>query len=537
MEILLPQTIEIFDSTLRDGAQGEGISFSLEDKLAITRLLDSMGISFLEAGNPGSNPKDLEYFGRVTDDPPRHTRIVAFGSTRRKDSSAAEDSGVRALLQCGAKTACIFGKASELHVREILRTTREENVAMIEDTVGFLRGHGMDVFFDAEHFFDGYRANPECALEALSAAARGGASRLILCDTNGGTFPSDIYEITARVVERFPGLIIGIHCHNDCGMAVAGSIAAAEAGASHIQGTFLGFGERCGNANLCTILANLQLKKGCSCIPPECLPMLTASARELAEIANVSLRRYEPYVGSSAFAHKAGMHADGVLKNSHSFEHVSPESVGNERRFLMSEQAGRTALVHKLHRAFPQLQKDSPQAAAILDHLKELEQQGYQFEGADGSFELMIRRQLGLYRPSFELISYKVLDEEPADNTNNSATATLKIRVDGTLKIAAAEGDGPVHALDLALREALCSFYPSLSKCRLFDYKVRVMDTGGATASRVRVLIASTDGKDIWTTVGVAEDIIRASWLALVDSLEYRLIHPSGRMPDASGPA
>lgn len=519
----MQRAIELFDSTLRDGAQGEGISLSVEDKLAITRLLDSLGVAYIEAGNPASNPKDMEYFQKIEKMTFAHATIVAFGSTRRKGIKAAQDANVQALLQANAPVCCIFGKSWRLHVTEILGTTPQENFAMIGDTVRYLKENGKQVFFDAEHFFDGYKDDPAFALAALQAAADAGAERLVLCDTNGGTFPDEIGKITGEVVKQFPEGTVGIHCHNDCGMAVAGTIAAVQAGAVQVQGTWLGFGERCGNANLSTIASNLQLKRGIQCIPPENLTSLTPVSREIAEIANVRIPHTQPFIGASAFAHKAGMHADGVLKLSRSFEQVSPESVGNERRFLMSEQTGRAAVLQRVQRVCPELTRESRETQVILDRLKQLEHDGYQFEGAEPSFELVVRKALGMYEPFFELVSYKVLDEEPRDDTGNSATATIKIRVGGELCIAAAEGDGPVHALDLALREALSHFYQSMGRCRLIDYKVRVMDSKQATAANVRVLITSTDGKDVWTTVGVSTDVIQASWLALVDSFEYRL--------------
>lgn len=520
----MQRSIEILDSTLRDGAQGEGISLSVEDKLAITKLLDSLGVAYIEAGNPASNPKDMEYFQQISHTAYANASIVAFGSTRRKGVPVEEDANVQALLEADAPICCIFGKSWKLHVTEILGTTPEENAAMIGETIAYLRENGKRVFFDAEHFFDGYKDDPEFALSALQAAADAGAECLVLCDTNGGSFPDEIGEITAVVAGRFESVKVGIHCHNDCGMAVAGTIAAVQAGAEHVQGTWLGFGERCGNANLSNVVANLQLKRGIACIPAEKLSELTTVSREIAEIANVRVPHSQPFIGASAFAHKAGMHADGVLKLSRSFEQVSPESVGNERRFLMSEQTGRAAVLQRVQRVCPELTRQSPQTQVILDRLKQLEHDGYQFEGAEPSFELVVRKSLGLYEPYFELVSYKVLDEEPGDDTGNSATATIKIRVGGELSIAAAEGDGPVHALDLALREALSHFYQSMVRCRLIDYKVRVMDSKQATAANVRVLITSTDGKDVWTTVGVSTDVIQASWLALVDSFEYRLI-------------
>ncbi|HBQ65256.1 MAG TPA: citramalate synthase [Clostridiales bacterium] len=514
--------INVLDSTLRDGAQGEGISFSVSDKLNIVKALDQLGVTYIEAGNPGSNPKDQEFFAEIAQMELKHARLSAFGSTRRKNTETAEDRNIQALVRAGTPTVVIFGKCWELHVREILSTTLEENLAMIRDTVAFFKGLGKEVIFDGEHFFDGYAGNPEYALSALGAAVEAGADSIVLCDTNGGAFPSQVYEITRQVVERFPKGSVGIHCHNDGGMAVANSIMAVEAGADQIQGTYLGYGERCGNANLSTLIPNLQIKKGFSVIPDEKLEQLTPTARYIAEVSNIVLDNAIPYVGSSAFAHKAGMHADGVLKTSASFEHIHPSTVGNERRFLMSEIAGRTALLNKISAIRPDITKDSKEIQQIMEILKEREHRGYQYEAAESSLEILVRKHLGKYRPFFELINFKILGEQPAID-GCSATATIKVMVDGQTQISAAEGDGPVHALDRALRKALGVFYPALSQVHLTDYKVRVMEPKEATAAKVRVLIQSTDGVEIWSTVGVSTDIIEASWLALVDSIEYKL--------------
>lgn len=518
----MKQPVEILDSTLRDGAQGEGISFSVEDKLAVTRLLDALGVPFIEAGNPGSNPKDLEFFRRAGELKLKHSRLVAFGSTRRKGIAVEEDANVQALLTADTGAVAIFGKCWDLHVRDILKTTEEVNFAMIGDTVSFFKSKGKRVIFDAEHFFDGYKANPVFALKALDAAAQAGADVLCLCDTNGGAFPDEIAAVTRAVVDRFP-VCVGIHVHNDGGMAVANSIMAVEAGAAHVQGTYLGFGERSGNANLSAIIPNLQLKRGYLCIPENNMSLLTRTARSMAEVANIRLSRGEPYVGGSAFAHKAGMHADGVLKNPATFEHIHPELVGNERRFLMSEMTGRTAVLEKIRRYCPSIQKSSPELQEIIDALKAMELEGYQFEGADGSFELLVRKCLRSIPSFFELVYYRITGEKPYDE-GQSAIATLKVRVGDRCEIAAGEGNGPVNALDIALRTALSGFYPALSGVHLVDYKVRVMDSRQATAAKVRVLITSTDGVREWTTVGVSSDVIEASWIALSDSIEYKLI-------------
>ena len=399
---------------------------------------------------------------------------------------------------------------------------------MISDSVACLKEHGMRVIFDAEHFFDGYREDPEYALETLRAAFDSGCECLTLCDTNGGGMPDEIFDAIKTVCDIFGSAVTGIHCHDDCGMAVAKTVAAVKAGARHVQGTFLGIGERCGNTPLCAVIPVLQLKLGYKCIPDDKMQHLTETANALSEICNIRLRPEMPFVGKSAFAHKAGTHAHGVLRSHASFEHIDPERVGNERRILLSEHTGRAAVLYKLRMISPELDKDSPQLSAILDRLKQLEQEGYKFESAEASFELMVMRMLGIAAPFFELVSYKILDEQPSE-TEHCATATIKIKVGGRLQISAAEGDGPVNALDLALREALEIFYPSLSCVRLVDYKVRVIDSGAATAARVRVLITSADEKRSWSTVGAGQDVIEASWKALVDSLEYKLIKEQQR--------
>lgn len=515
--------ITIFDSTLRDGAQAEGVSFSVEDKIKVVKALDELGVGFIEAGNPGSNPKDLEFFERIKDIKLNNSVIAAFGSTRRRGISPAEDSNLQALLGAETKAVAIFGKSWDFHVTDIINTTLQENLEMIYDTIAYLKEKDKYVIFDAEHFFDGYKENSEYAMKTLEAANQAGADCLCLCDTNGGTFPAEIYEITKRVLDRF-AITVGVHCHNDCGMAVANSVMAVQAGAAHVQGVMTGFGERCGNTNLSTVIPNLQCKLGYKCIPEENISKLTHTARRVSEIANLQLSIREPYVGKCAFAHKGGMHIDGVCKNSRSFEHIDPEIVGNERRFLTSEVAGRTTILSAMKKIIPGVEKNSPETTKVIEKLKELEYEGYQFEGADGAFELLIRKTLGKYKPFFELENFKIIGEHPPYGDGRTASAVIKIKVDGKSEITAAEGDGPVNALDKALRKALEVFYPNLSKVHLVDYKVRVLDGNSATASKVRVLIESSDGTENWTTVGVSVDIIEASWIALVDSLEYKLI-------------
>lgn len=518
----MSKMIDIFDSTLRDGAQAEGISFSVEDKLKIVKALDDLGIAYIEAGNPGSNPKDIEFFERMKTITLKSAKLTAFGSTRRKNISVEEDKNVQSLLDAGTPVVTIFGKAWDFHVTEIIRTTLEENERMVLETLSFFKKMGKEVIFDAEHFFDGYIANPEYAFRVLKAAVEGGADCLVLCDTNGGCFPNTVYEVVKKVRETFK-IKIGIHAHDDCGMAVANSIMAVEAGAEHVQGTYIGFGERCGNANLSTVIPNLQIKKGLYCITEDKLRDLTYTARKIAEISNISLNRRMPYVGNSAFAHKGGMHIDGVSKATASFEHIDPELVGNKRRFLMSEVSGRNTILEKIRELNPSIDKNSSETETIINKLKELEHQGYQFEGAESTFELVIRKQLGKYKPFFELEKFKLMTEQPTQN-GSSASALIKVKVDGKSEITAAEGIGPVHALDRALRKALEVFYPELSNVYLTDFKVRVIDSQKATAAKVRVLIESTDGETSWTTMGVSTDIIEASWIALVDSIEYKLL-------------
>lgn len=515
--------VTVFDSTLRDGAQAEGVSFSVEDKIKIVKALDRLGVDYVEAGNPGSNPKDMEFFERIKSAELKNTKIVAFGSTRRRGISPSDDGNLHALLEAGTDTVAIFGKSWDFHVTDIINTTLQENIEMIYDTILYLKENGKTVVFDAEHFFDGYKNNAEYALKTLDSAVQAGADCLCLCDTNGGAFPDEIYDITKLVVEKF-AVPVGIHAHNDCGMAVANTVMAVKAGAVHVQGTMTGFGERCGNTNLSTVIPDLQLKLDYSCIPEENMAELTHIAREVSEIANLKLDDRSPYVGKTAFAHKGGMHIDGVSKNSKSFEHIDPSLVGNERKFLTSEVAGRTTILSMIQKIAPNIEKSSPETTRIIDRLKELEYEGYQFEGAEGGFELLIRKELGKYKPFFELETFKTIGEHMSDENMQTATAMIKINVDGKTEITAAEGDGPVNALDVALRKALEVFYPSLSEVHLTDYKVRVLDGNSATASKVRVLIESSDGDESWTTVGVSKDIIEASWKALVDSMEYKLI-------------
>ena len=514
--------IEIFDSTLRDGAQGENINFSAQDKFNIMKALDNFGVDYIEAGNPASNQKDMEFFKQAEGYKLKNAKLVAFGSTRRKEIDVNDDANVQALASVDVETVSIFGKSSCLHVTEIIRTTLEENLCMIKDTIEFFVKKGKKVFFDAEHFFDGYKDNEEYAIEVVKTAEKAGASQIVLCDTNGGCFPNEIYDITKAVVETV-NIPVGIHCHNDTACAVANSIFAVKAGATQIQGTFIGIGERCGNTNLSAIIPSLQLKLGLECVKTENLHELTKTARYIAEIANVVLTDSKPYVGRSAFAHKGGMHVDGVSKNSTSFEHILPELVGNKRNFLLSEVAGRTVILSKLSEIAPELTKDSKETKEIIDLLKEMEYKGYQYEAAEASFELLVKKYLGKLETFFEIDYFKIIGEKKGE-TQNPSSAIVKIKVGEKNEISADEGDGPVNAIDKALRGALKVFYPELDAVHLIDYKVRVMDSNAATAAIVRVLIESTDGHDVWTTVGASTDIINASVKALCDSIEYKLM-------------
>lgn len=512
----------VLDSTLRDGAQAEGISFSVSDKINIALALDELGVTYIEAGNPSSNPKDVEFFKEMELRPLKNAKLTAFGATRRKGITCEEDVGLSALANAGTPAVCIFGKAWDFHVTEILKAELDENLSMIFDTVKFLKDKGKEVIFDAEHFFDGYKNNAEYAIKALKSAQDAGADVICLCDTNGGCFPNEISDIL-KEVKKYVSASVGIHTHDDTGCAVANSVQAVLSGADHVQGTLIGYGERCGNANLSSIIANLQLKLGYDGVTGD-LSKLTELCRKVAEISNVRLVRGMPYVGKSAFTHKAGMHIDGVNKSSKSFEHVSPSSVGNERRFLMSEVAGRSTVLDKIKKIDSSVTRDNPVTKKIIEKIKELEFQGYQFEGADASFELLIRKQLGTYSPFFTLEKFKTIGEQQVGEDFAPAAAMVKVSVGGASEITAAEGNGPVNALDVALRSALEKFYPALKEFKLADYKVRILDSKETSSAVTRVLIESSDKTDTWTTVGVSRDIIEASLIALTDALEYKLI-------------
>ncbi len=510
--------IKLFDTTLRDGSQAEGISYSPHDKLRIARVLDRLGVHFIEGGWPGSNPKDNQFFKEARKIKFKHARLTAFGSTRRKNIKASEDPNLQAIVASKVPVACIFGKSWDMQVIHALQTTLEENLNMIRDSVRFLRSKKMDVIYDAEHFFDGYRANPEYALKALKAAHEGGAMNLTLCDTNGGSIPTQIKECIRAVKRALPGAELGIHAHNDSGCAVANSIAAVEEGVTLVQGVVNGFGERCGNADLTTMIANLKLKMNYNVVTDKQLKSLTEISRTIAEIANMVPNDKQAYVGNSAFAHKGGVHVSAVARHAATYEHIDPAIVGNIRRILVSELSGKSNLLMKTKA----LEGNEKSSSAVLDLLKKKELEGYHFEGAEASFELLVQRALGKHKPAFELDHFRV-EVESTKSGGVSTEATVKLRVNGKSDHRVGEGDGPVNALDNALRKSLEKFYPSLKEMVLVDYKVRVVNASAGTAAKVRVMIESRDHKDEWTTMGVSTNVIEASWLALVDAVEYKL--------------
>jgi 2-isopropylmalate synthase len=505
--------IQLYDTTLRDGSQGEGVNFSLQDKLLITQKLDEIGLDIIEGGYPLSNPKDAEYFQRVRDLPLKHAKISAFGMTRRKGVTADQDTGMLALRDARTPCCTVVGKTWDLHVFEVLRVDEAENLAMIRDSVAFLTAEGRHVIYDAEHFFDGFKANPEFALKTLRAAADSGAALLCLCDTNGGTMPEEV-AAAVNAVRKELSTPLGIHCHNDCELAVANSLIAVDCGAIQVQGTINGIGERCGNVDLVSVAANLALKKHHEVLKPNGIVHLTELSRYVYEIANLQLRPGQPFVGSSAFAHKGGMHVHAVNRLARSYEHIPPETVGNERKVLVSELSGRSNIIAKTTKY--RIAEDDQLMRKILERVQDLENIGYQFEAAEGSFDLLVRKEAGLYTPKFQRLHYRVgvvTEESQVPVTE----ATVKLRVGDEVEHVVAEGDGPINALDTAVRRALLRFYPSLEQMHLVDYKVRVINSAEGTAARVRVVI-----------VGVSENVIEASWLALVDSVEYKLFKDEG---------
>jgi 2-isopropylmalate synthase len=524
----LPDAVDIFDTTLRDGSQQEGLSLTVDDKLRVAEQLDHLGVAFIEGGWPGANPKDEEFFARAPAELRLSTAtLVAFGSTRRAGVRAEDDEVLRHLVKANTEAVCIVAKASELHATEALRTSLEEAIAMAGDSVRFLRHHDLRVFFDAEHFFDGYRENPEFTLRVLEAAREAGAETLVLCDTNGGTLPHDVERIVADVVGRFDEQV-GVHFHNDAGCAVSNSIAAVRAGATHVQGCINGYGERTGNADLSATIPNLSLKLNVRTIPPERLERITPVSHHIAELVNIAPAPQQPYVGTAAFAHKAGLHTSAIARRRDAYEHVPPDSVGNGTRFVVSEMAGRSTLAFKAQELG--LDLDSDALTGVLDTLKTLEHRGYHFEVADGSLELLLRGATGWEPSFFELESFRVISDHAE---RHMTEATVKVRVGGTRIVATAEGNGPVNALDSALRQAIGEHFPILGSVHLVDYRVRVLDTGRGTGAVTRVLIDTTDGEKVWTTIGVSENIIEASWQALFDSIVYGLVH-AGSGPGAS---
>ncbi|MEW6172308.1 MAG: citramalate synthase [Bacillota bacterium] len=520
------RAVEIYDTTLRDGAQTEGISFSVEDKLKITQKLDRMGFHYVEGGYPGSNPKDMEYFARVRELRLENAQVAAFGATRKKNVRPADDENLAVILQSGAKTATLVGKSWDFHVTRALGTTLEENLAMIRESIAYLREQGLAVIYDAEHFFDGYKANPGYALATLEAAAAGGATALVLCDTNGGMLSWEIGPVVELVCGKF-NLPVGVHAHNDTGMAVANTLAAVQAGASHVQGTVNGYGERCGNADLCVVVPNLSLKCDISTIPAERIQRLVELSRYVSEVANVHPNPQQPYVGMSAFASKAGLHVSALMKDPLTYEHINPEAVGNRRRVLVSELSGLSNMIHKIRELNLDLPTQGESARQVLAQLKELEHQGFQFESAEGSFELLLMKASNGYQKPFLLESLRILNELKEGGTVHSE-ATIKLRVGDKMVHTAAEGNGPVNALDNALRKALEQFYPDIKNMRLTDYKVRVLNETAGTGALVRVLIETADGHRSWVTVGVSPNIIEASWQALADSFAYGLLKAEG---------
>jgi 2-isopropylmalate synthase len=526
------RSVEVYDTTLRDGAQLEGISLTVEDKLRIAEQLDWLGVHYIEAGWPGANPKDNEFFRRAPAELKLDTSVlVAFGSTRRVKGKVDSDDTLRHLVESGASTVCIVGKCWDYHVLEALGTTLDEGEAMVRDSVEFLRGAGQDVFFDAEHFFDGYKRNPEFSLRVLEAAATAGATRLVLCDTNGGSLPFEVEQTVREVVDYFGGDVgVGVHLHDDAGTGVANALAGVRGGAIQVQGTINGYGERTGNCNLTTIIPNLTLKMGIETLPPERLARLTTVAHHVAELVNMPLNPQAPYVGHSAFAHKAGLHVSAIVKRPDAYEHVGPDAVGNGTRFVVSELAGKSTLVMKAKELG--LELDGPQLNNVVETLKRLEHEGYHFEVADGSLELLMRRATGWEPKWFHVESFRVIVDDTAridfitgeEHPSALTEATVKVHLGDERMIATAEGNGPVNALDNALRTALLPEYPQLERVHLTDYKVRVLDTQHGTEAVTRVLIDSTDGDATWTTIGVNENIIEASWQALLDAVHFGLL-------------
>lgn len=514
------EKVETYDTTLRDGMQTEAVSFSLEDKLSIAECLDRLGIDYIEGGYASSNTKEMLFFAEVKKLGLKNSKMVAFGNTHRTDTKPADDFSLNSILACKTKTATLVGKSWDMHVKLVLGCSLDENLLICADSVKYLKSKGLEVIFDAEHFFDGYRENSEYAVKVLDVVADAGADALVLCDTNGGSLPEQIYEITKYVCEKFGNITLGIHAHNDSDCATANSLAAVRAGVRQVQGTINGLGERCGNANLCAVIPGLMLKLGIDVLEPEKLVTLTKVSRFIFEVSNLSPVMNMPYVGESSFAHKAGLHVNALRKNKRTYEHIDPKLIGNERRFLISELSGKSNVLAELEKS--RITEDKKLAGKILTEVQKLENEGYQFEAANASFELLVKKILGTYKPYFELIKYNTSVEKRASG-DLVTEATVKLKVGDKIEHVVGEGDGPVNALDAALRKSLENFYPIIRDVHLIDYKVRVVNAKAGTAARVRVIIESRDKNSIWGTVGCSENIIEASWQALVDSVEYKL--------------
>ena len=515
--------IMLYDTTLRDGTQAEDISFLVSDKVRIAQHLDELGVDYIEGGWPGSNPKDIAFFQDIKKVKLKHAKVTAFGSTRRAKITPELDNNLQTLIQAEPDAVTIFGKSWDFHVHEALRITLEENLELINDSLVYLKQHIPEVIYDAEHFFDGYKANPEYALKTLKAAEDAGVDCIVLCDTNGGTLPSE-YPAIFAAVQDVVATPLGIHAHNDADCAVANSLMAVALGAVHVQGTLNGFGERCGNANLCSIIPALKLKMGKQCVTDAQMKTLRPVSRYVYELANLVPNKHQPYVGNSAFAHKGGVHVSAIQRHPETYEHMRPEKVGNATRVLISDLSGRANILAKAQQFNIDLDSQDPVTLEILEEIKEMENKGYQFEGAEASFELLMRKALGTLRHHFSVIGFRVIDTKKAEGDKPMSEATVKVKVGGRIEHTAAEGDGPVNALDNALRKALEHFYPQLKEMRLLDYKVRVLPSGYGTASVTRVLIESGDSDSRWGTVGVSDNIIDASYHALIDALQYKLV-------------
>ena len=516
-------SVKIYDTTLRDGSQAEDISFSVEDKVRIAQKLDELGIHYVEGGWPGSNPKDLQFFQEIKSVSLSRAKIVAFGSTCRAGILPKDDTNIRALIETGTKVVTIVGKSWDVHPLEALNITLDQNLDIIYSSIQFLKERVEEVIFDAEHFFDGFKNNPQYGLSTLKAAQEAKADWIVLCDTNGGTFPGEIQSIVQEVKRKI-AVPLGIHVHNDTELAVANTILAVQEGARMVHGTMNGYGERCGNANLCSVIPNLKLKMGIDCITDDQLKKITEVSRFVSELANLPHNKYLPYVGESAFAHKGGVHVSAIRKSDATYEHVSPERVGNHRRVLISDLSGESNILYKAAEFKIDLESKDPKVRKILDDLKHLENEGFQFEGAEGSFEILVKKALGQHRRFFELMGFRVIVEKKTEEAPPLSEATIMVRVGDRVEHTAAVGNGPVNALDNALRKALEKLYPELKEVKLLDYKVRILSTKDGTGARTRVLIESWDGQSKWGTVGVSENIIQASWQALVDSIDYKLL-------------